>query len=73
MDFSFNVYEISFCRYVLVRVSIAVKRHCDHSNSYKGKHLTEGTAYSFSGVVHYHHVRENGTMQHGAGEELATC
>ena len=24
---------------VLVRVSIAVKRHYDHSNSYKGKYL----------------------------------
>ena len=26
--------------FVLVWVSIAVKRHHDHSNSYKGKHLT---------------------------------
>ena len=25
--------------YVLVRVSIAMKRHHDHDNSYKGRHL----------------------------------
>ena len=27
-------------------VSIAVKRHCDHGNSYKGKHLIVMGAYS---------------------------
>ena len=42
---------------VIVRVSIAVKRHHDHNNSYKGKPLI-GVAYSFRGSVHYHH---NGT------------
>ncbi len=26
---------------ILVRASIAVKRHHDHSNAYKGKHLIE--------------------------------
>ena len=35
---------------VLVRVSIAVKRHCDHSNSYKENHLT-GAGLHFS-LVH---------------------
>lgn len=32
---------------VLVRVSIAVKRHHGHGDSYKGKHLIEVAAYSF--------------------------
>ena len=40
---------------VLVKVSIAVKRHPDHSNSYNRKHLTEVAAYSVSGPVHHHH------------------
>ena len=31
--------------FVLVRVSIAVKRHHDHGYSYKGKHLIEVVAY----------------------------
>ena len=31
---------------VLVRVSIAAKRHHDHGNSHKGKHLIEAAAYS---------------------------
>ena len=29
-----------------VRVSIAVERHCEHSNSYKGRHLIDVAAYS---------------------------
>ena len=41
-------------------VSIAVKRHRDHGNSYKGKHLT-GVGLQFRGSVHYHH---GGTWQH---------
>jgi hypothetical protein len=28
---------------VLIRVSIAVERHDDHGNSYKGKHLIGGS------------------------------
>ena len=38
---------------VLVRVSIAMKRHHDNS-SYTGKKLIEETS-SFRGLVHYHH------------------
>ena len=47
---------------VCLRVSIAVKRHHDHSNSYKGKHLI-GVAYSFTGLAHFPHGREHGGMQ----------
>ena len=39
---------------VLVRVSIAVKRHHGHGNSYEGKNLI-GMTYSFRGLVHYCH------------------
>ena len=39
--------------YVLDRVSMAVKRHYDYNNFYKGKHLI-GVASSFRGSVHYH-------------------
>jgi hypothetical protein len=35
---------------VLVRVSITVKRHHDHSNSYKGKHFT-GTGLQIYSIV----------------------
>ena len=47
---------------VLVRVSIAVKRHQDHSNSYKGKHLT-GAGLQFRGLVNYHHDRKHGGVR----------
>ena len=40
--------------HVFVRVSIAVKRHHDHDNSYKGKQLTD-TGLQFRGLVHYRH------------------
>ena len=43
---------------ILVRVSIAVKRHHDHGNSHKGNHFTKEEAYSFRGLVHCHHVKE---------------
>jgi hypothetical protein len=46
---------INFC----LRVSIAVERHHDQSNSYKGQHLI--AAYRFCGSVHYHHDK------HGSG------
>jgi hypothetical protein len=45
---------------VLVRVSIAVKRHHDHSNSYKGRHLIGS---EFRGLVHCHHGRKHGRVQ----------
>jgi hypothetical protein len=51
---------------VLVRVSIALKRHHDHGNSYKGKHLI-GAGLRFRGLVHYHHG-EKLACRHGAGE-----
>ena len=35
-------------------VSDAVKRHHGHSNSYKGKRLSEVVAYGFRGSVRYH-------------------
>ena len=40
----------------LVGISISVKRHHDHNNSYKGEHLIR-VAYSFRGLVHYYHGR----------------
>ena len=39
---------------VLVRISIAVKRHQDHGNSYKGQHSI-GPGLQFRGLVHYLH------------------
>jgi hypothetical protein len=39
-----------------------MKKHYDHGNSYKGKDLI-GLAYSFRGLVHYHHDRKHGSMQ----------
>ena len=47
-------------------VSIAVKRHYDHSNSYKRKHLI-GAGLHFSGLDHYHHGRKPGEMQADIG------
>lgn len=41
---------------VLGRVFIAVKRHHDHSNSYKGKHLI-GAGLQFEGLVHCYHAQ----------------
>lgn len=45
---------------VLVRVSITDKRHHDHGNYYKGKHLI-GDDLQFG--VHYHHYRKRGSLQ----------
>ena len=50
-------------QYQCLRGSIAVRRHHDHGDSYKGNHLIEVVAYSFRGSVHYHHGREHGGMQ----------
>ena len=54
---------------ILFRVSIAINRHHNHGNSYKGNYLV-GVAYlKFRGLVHYHH---GGTWwhagRHGAGD-----
>jgi hypothetical protein len=51
---------------VLVRVSIAVKRHHDRCNSYKGKHFI-GAGLQFRGLVCYHRCRKH-AGKHGAGE-----
>lgn len=62
-----------FC-IVLVRVSPAVKRYCDHGKSYKVRHLF-GVAYSMRDLVHFLH---GGTWQHkgqlgdGKGAESPT-
>jgi hypothetical protein len=47
---------------VLVRVSIAVKEHQDHSNFYKGKRLI-GTCLQRRGSVHYCPGGKHGSMQ----------
>jgi hypothetical protein len=49
---------------LLVRVSIAMKRHHGHSNSYTGKLLT-GTGLQFRGLVHYCQVRKHVSVQAG--------
>ena len=49
-------------------VYISVKRHHDHGNSYKGKHLT-GAGLEFRGLVHDHHVRKHNSMQADMGLE----
>lgn len=41
---------------------IAVKKHLDHSNSYKRK-ISLGVVWSFRGLVHYHYGREHGGKQ----------
>ena len=47
---------------VLLRVSVAVKRHHDYSNSYKESISLGWLTYSFRGSVHYLHGREHGGM-----------
>lgn len=41
---------------------IALKKHHDHSISYKGKYII-GTDLQFLGSVHYHISRKHGNMQ----------
>jgi hypothetical protein len=54
---------------VLVRVSIAVKRHHDQANSYKEQQL--GLAFRFRASVHYHQDRKHDSRQAGISlEEL---
>ena len=54
---------------ISVRVSVAVKRHHDHDNCYKGKHSIGVAWLQFRGSAHHHH---GGAWQqsgrHGAGE-----
>ena len=49
---------------VLVRVSVAVKRHHGHddSKSYKRKHLIRA-GLQFRGLVHHHHGGKHDSMQ----------
>ena len=47
---------------VLVRVSIAVKRHHHYGNSYKGTHLI-GVGLQFRGLVCCSHGGNHGSMQ----------
>jgi hypothetical protein len=49
--------------FVLIGISIAVKRHRGHSNSFIKERISLGLAYSFRGLVHYHHGRKHGSMQ----------
>ena len=42
---------------------MVAKRHHDHSNSDKGKHLTGPGLPSFRGVVHHHYGRKHGSVQ----------
>ena len=39
-----------------------MKKHHDHGNSYKGKHLI-GAGLQFRDLVHYHHGGKHGSMQ----------
>ena len=47
---------------VLIRASIAVKKHHGHGSSYKGKHLI-GVVYILRGSVHCHHGGKRVGMQ----------
>ena len=49
---------------VIVRVFIAVKRHHDHSNSYKGN-ISLGLVDSFRGLVQYHGGEHGGWKYNG--------
>ena len=55
-NFVFYIHSCSVTHFgtVLVRVSIAVKKHHGQGNSYKGKHFI-GVGLQFRGSVHYHH------------------
>ena len=53
---------------------MAVKRHHDQGNSYKGKHLIE-VDLQFRSSVHHHHDRKHGSIQAGLvlGEWRVLC
>ena len=40
-----------------------MKRHHDHDNSYKQRHLIDLVACTFRGLVHYQHSEEHGDRQ----------
>ena len=40
-----------------------MKRHQEHSNSYKGKHLILAGLQVQKSTVHYHHGRKHGSIQ----------
>ena len=52
---------------VLVRVSIAVKRHHDRSNSYKGEHLIGAGLWGQSPLLSWQEAWQH-AGRHGAGE-----
>ena len=61
---------------VLVRISIAMKKHHYHSSSYKGKHTIAVSPLQFRGSVHYHHGETWGNAGRHAGEvteSLTSC
>jgi hypothetical protein len=66
-DFYYSISESML--YVLVRASIAVKRHHDHSNFYKEKHLI-GAGLQFRALVHCHHGRKHGSREDMLKREL---
>ena len=47
---------------VFIRISIAMKRHHDHKNSYDEKHFI-GAGFQSKGYVHHCHGRKHGSMQ----------
>ena len=51
-----------------LRVSIAVRRHHNHGNSYKRKQLMKVVASNFRGLVHYHHTGERGGWESGSAQ-----
>ena len=51
--------------FLLFRVAIAVNRHHDHGNSYRGTHLILVAPYSFRDWVHYYHGGEHGSREYG--------
>ena len=55
---------------VLVRVSIALKRHHDHRTLIK-EDISLGAGLQFRGLVHHHHGRRHGNQypgRYGAGK-----
>lgn len=57
--FHSNLYYIRQC---VGQCPIAVKRHCEHHNSYEEKPLV-GVGLHFRGLVHYYHGGKHGGMQ----------
>lgn len=49
-------------RHWVLQGSVAVKRHHDHSNSYKGQQLI-GVGLQFRGLVHCHHCGKHSSKQ----------